>query len=83
MSDIELVIKRCKRLESLLGKHFAADGRGLHEKVTSVEHALPNPLVKRLRFIATVRKSSCTRKMPSSSKIAENTSKLATRRSWS
>jgi hypothetical protein len=55
MSDIELAIKRCKRLESLLTKHFAAEGRGLHEKISSVESELPFPLIKRLRFIATVR----------------------------
>ncbi|QDU30326.1 hypothetical protein ETAA8_54460 [Anatilimnocola aggregata] len=55
MSDIELVVKRCKRLESLLTEHFGADGRGLHEKISSVERELTPALVKRLRFIASVR----------------------------
>jgi len=55
MSDIELTIKRCKRLESMLTKHFSATGRGLHEKISSVENDLPRPLVRRLRFVATVR----------------------------
>ncbi|WP_425615251.1 hypothetical protein NA78x_005151 [Anatilimnocola sp. NA78] len=55
MSDIELAVKRCKRLEALLEKNFGADGRGLHEKVSSVERELTPALVKRLRFIATVR----------------------------
>lgn len=55
MSDIELAIKRCKRLEALLEEELGASGRGLHEKVSSVEDSLPEPLVKRLRFIATVR----------------------------
>ena len=55
MSDIELAVKRCKRLETLLEHDFAAAGRGLHEKISSIEGELPEPLVKRLRFIATVR----------------------------
>jgi hypothetical protein len=55
MSDIELVIKQSKRFESMLEKHFGATGRGLHEKVGSVERKLPDHLVRRLRFIATIR----------------------------
>ena len=55
MSDYELVIKKSKHLERLLEEGFGAQGRGLHEKVSSVEGRLPAPLVKRLRFIATVR----------------------------
>ena len=55
MSDIELVITNSKKLEALLEKHFGAIGRGLHEKVGSVEAKLPSSVVKRLRFIATIR----------------------------
>jgi len=55
MNDYELAIKRCKKLEALLAEGFAAEGKGLHQKVTSVEGRLPPPLVKRLRFIATIR----------------------------
>ncbi len=55
MGDYELVIGRCKRLEKLLEDRFGASGRGLHEKTSSVEGKLPPELVKRLRFIATVR----------------------------
>ena len=55
MSDIELAITRVKALETLLEQSFGASGKGLHEKVTSVQDKLPPPLVKRLRFIATVR----------------------------
>jgi hypothetical protein len=54
MSDIELAITRVKALESLL-EALGATGKGLHEKVTSVQDRLPPPLVKKLRFIATVR----------------------------
>jgi len=55
MNDYELAITRSKQLESLLETGFGASGRGLHEKVTSVADKLPEPLQKKLRFIATVR----------------------------
>lgn len=55
MGDIEIAIKRCKRLETLLEEDFGAAGRGLHEKVSSVEQVLPDKLVRRLRFIASMR----------------------------
>lgn len=55
MSDIELAVTRTKTLESLLQQALGAAGKGLHEKVSSVEARLAQPLVKKLRFIATVR----------------------------
>lgn len=55
MNDYELVVKRSKKLEGLLEEGFFASGRGLHEKITSVENKLPQALVKKLRFIASVR----------------------------
>jgi hypothetical protein len=55
MSDIELVISNSKKLESLLEKHLGATGKGLHEKVSSVERKLPDGVVRKLRFVATIR----------------------------
>jgi hypothetical protein len=55
MSDIELVITRTKALEALLEQGLGAVGKGLHEKVTSVQDRLPPALVRKLRFVATVR----------------------------
>jgi hypothetical protein len=55
MNDIELAVTRTKELEALLEAGLGATGRGLHEKVTSVEDRLPAPLVRKLRFVATVR----------------------------
>lgn len=55
MGDYEFVIKRCKYLEGVLESDFGANGRGLHEKISSVQDQLPQDLVKKLRFIATVR----------------------------
>lgn len=55
MSDIELAITRTKALESLLEAGLGAVGKGLHEKVSSVQTKLPPQLVKKLRFVATIR----------------------------
>ena len=55
MSDIELAVTRTKTLEGLLEQALGAVGKGLHEKVSSVQDKLPPPLVKKLRFVATVR----------------------------
>ncbi|MBA4188962.1 MAG: DUF4145 domain-containing protein [Planctomycetaceae bacterium] len=55
MSDIELAITRTKSLESFLEQALGATGKGLHEKVSSVQDRLQPALVKKLRFIATVR----------------------------
>lgn len=55
MSDIELAVSRVKALESLLEQALGATGKGLHEKVSSVQDRLAPALVKKLRFVATVR----------------------------
>lgn len=54
-SDIDIVVTQSKQIEQLLEQKFAAKGRGLHEKVDSVTHVLDAALVKRLRWIATMR----------------------------
>ena len=55
MSDIELAVTRTKALEALLEQTLGASGKGLHEKVSSVQAKLSPALVKKLRFVATVR----------------------------
>lgn len=57
MSQIELAVTLSRRLESLLEEKHHATGKGLHEKVSSVEDRLPAQLVKSLRYIATMRNS--------------------------
>jgi hypothetical protein len=49
------VLSQSKRVEQLLRSGLAAEGRGLHDLVTSVQGQLPEALVRKLRFIATVR----------------------------
>lgn len=55
MSPTEIVVRYSKELEYILERGFGAQGKGLHQKVSSVEHLLPVKLVKTLRFLASVR----------------------------
>ena len=54
MSFLEEVIGRTRRIERLLDD-MGAEGRGIHEQVTSLQTKLPAALVNRLRFVRTVR----------------------------
>lgn len=54
-NDFELCIKSSKELEHLLDTEFGATGKGLHEKITSVEHELTPELVRNMRYLATIR----------------------------
>ena len=54
-SDIDLAVRQCKELESILRSKHGADGKGLHQLVTSVESRLPPELVRVLRRVATIR----------------------------
>ena len=55
VSDLDLAVRRSKRLERLLRDGFAAEGRGLHGLVDGVERKLPPDLARKLRLVATVR----------------------------
>jgi len=57
-NDYELAIKTSKDLEHLLEQEWGAEGKGLHEKITWVQHSsspLPDDLMRRMRFLATIR----------------------------
>lgn len=49
------IIEYTKKIEKLLTDKYQADGRGLHSKLTSVEGELSPALVKKIRYIATIR----------------------------
>ncbi|QRN97035.1 hypothetical protein JRI60_50140 [Archangium violaceum] len=55
MKDITPVVRAAKRIETLLEAKFGAQGRGLHEKLSSVERQVPAELHKTIRYVATVR----------------------------
>lgn len=49
------VLQGTKRIEALLEQKFGSTGRGLYEKMDSANMALPEPLKKRIRYVATLR----------------------------
>jgi len=57
MSQIETAVNLSRKLETLLEERHHATGKGLHEKLSSVEEKLPSQLVKTIRYIATMRNS--------------------------
>lgn len=50
----ETVIKKTKKIETMLVK-MGAEGKGLHEKVSSIEHLIEENTVKSIRFITSIR----------------------------
>lgn len=58
MSQLDTIVNWTKKIESTLEKQLGAEGRGLHEKTSSVAHRLDARLVKLLRRIATIRNKS-------------------------
>jgi hypothetical protein len=54
-SENDVVLESSKQLESVLRERYQAQGRGLHEYVTSVGSRIPDRLVGTLRYLATVR----------------------------
>lgn len=55
MSDFKSIIDAVKRIETTLIGQFGAEGRGLHEKLSSVEERIPPNLQRTIRYLATVR----------------------------
>mmetsp|Transcript_21000 Transcript_21000/g.49871 ORF Transcript_21000/g.49871 Transcript_21000/m.49871 type:complete len:121 (+) Transcript_21000:161-523(+) len=54
-NDFELAIRSSKELEHILDTELGSSGKGLHEKITSVESSLGNELIKNMRYLATIR----------------------------
>ncbi len=55
MSEIEQVVLRTRKLETLLREQYHAEGKGLHKLITSCEERLPHDVIKKLRYVATIR----------------------------
>lgn len=56
MSDLtKEVLNGTKRIEAALTEKFGATGRGLYEKMSTANMALPEHLQKRIRYVATLR----------------------------
>ncbi len=55
MSNYEIVIKYTKAIEGKLEEFFDAEGRGLTEKVRSIEGQIPDDCVKKIKYLAHIR----------------------------
>lgn len=53
--DFTKLIQLSQTLEQLLEKRFNATGRGLHEKLNSVQSQIPENIQRKIRYIATIR----------------------------
>ncbi len=49
------LIKISQKLEQFLQNKYKAEGRGLHEKLSSIQDKIPSSIQKKIRFIATIR----------------------------
>lgn len=54
MSDIEHIVRRIHKLETLLRKQYHAQGEGLEQLVDSCQERLPNRISNQLHLIAQV-----------------------------
>ena len=57
MGTIETVLKYSKKIESSLND-LGSEGKGIHQKVSSIEKYMDSNLVKKIRYIGTVRNKS-------------------------
>ncbi len=55
MPFVESVLAKTQEIESLLEKNLGATGKGLHEKVSSVDGILDTTRLKSIRYIVTIR----------------------------
>ncbi|HOO32763.1 MAG TPA: hypothetical protein PK466_10005 [Thermotogota bacterium] len=54
MGQIEEVVRLTREIESLLDQ-LGASGRGMHEKISSVENKFDKETIKKMRWVATLR----------------------------
>ena len=52
------ILEKTRKIETLLIINYHANGKGLHEKISSVENEINSAEVKKLRWIATMRNKS-------------------------
>jgi len=55
MTDLNKVIGSAKSIERILAEQFGGSGRGMREKLDSARYPIPEPLKKRIAYLARVR----------------------------
>ena len=72
MTPIEELIKIAQNMETVLEEDYGATGKGLHEKASSVESQLTPEVMKKIRFIATIRNKAVHDDLETAEKEIEN-----------
>lgn len=72
MTPIEELIKIAQNMETALEEDYGADGKGLHEKASSVESQIPPDVMRKIRFIATIRNKAVHDDLETAEKEIEN-----------
>jgi hypothetical protein len=55
MTDLNKIITSAKSIERILTEQFGGSGRGMREKLDSARYPIPEPLKKRIAYLARVR----------------------------
>jgi len=55
MGQIDIAVGYSKKIESLLDEYYHAEGKGLHEKLSSVEESIDDFMIPQIRKIASIR----------------------------
>lgn len=72
MTPIEELIKIAQNMETVLEEDYGATGKGLHEKASSVESQLTPEVMKKIRFIATIRNKAVHDDLETAEREIEN-----------
>ena len=72
MTPIEELITIVQNMETVLEEDYGAEGKGLHEKASSVEKQLSPEVMKRIRYIATIRNKAIHDDLQTAEKEIEN-----------
>lgn len=72
MTPIEELIKIAQNMETVLEEDYGATGKGLHEKASSVESQIPPDVMKKIRFIATIRNKAVHDDLETAEREIEN-----------
>ena len=72
MTPIEELIKITQNMETVLEEDYGATGKGLHEKASSVESQLTPEVMKKIRFIATIRNKAVHDDLETAEREIEN-----------
>lgn len=55
MGQIDVAVKYAKKIETILENKYNAEGKGLHEKLDGLNGILDENIIKKARYIATIR----------------------------